>query len=96
MVSIFHDVGAARAKTLELSHLAQHDFLTDLPNRVLLNDRIAQAIAFAERYTQETCVMFVDLDHFKKIKRHYGHAVGDKLLQLVASASVSCVRRSDT
>jgi diguanylate cyclase (GGDEF)-like protein len=96
MVSIFHDVGAARAKTLELSHLAQHDFLTDLPNRVLLNDRIAQAIAFAERYTKKLAVMFVDLDHFKKINDTYGHAVGDKLLQLVASRIVSCVRRSDT
>ena len=96
MVSIFHDVGAARAKTLELSHLAQHDFLTDLPNRVLLNDRIAQAIAFAERYTKKLAVMFVDLDHFKKINDTYGHAVGDKLLQMVASRIVSCVRRSDT
>jgi len=96
MVSIFHDVGAARTKTLELSHLAQHDFMTDLPNRVLLNDRIAQAIAFARRYTKKLAVMFVDLDHFKKINDTYGHAVGDKLLQLVASRIVSCVRRSDT
>ncbi len=95
-VAVFHDVGAARAKTLELSHLAQHDFLTDLPNRVLLNDRIKQAIAFADRYRKQLAVMFVDLDFFKKINDMYGHAVGDKLLQTVAGRISSCVRRSDT
>jgi len=53
-VIVFHDVSAARAKTLELSHRAQHDFLTDLPNRVLLNDRINQAISFAARHSKQT------------------------------------------
>jgi diguanylate cyclase (GGDEF)-like protein/PAS domain S-box-containing protein len=95
-VVVFHDVGAARAKTLELSHLAQHDFLTDLPNRVLLNDRIKQAIASAARYHKQLAVMFVDLDQFKKINDTYGHATGDKLLQSVAGRIVGCVRRSDT
>lgn len=95
-VIVSRDSGAARAKTLELSHLAQHDFLTDLPNRLLLNDRITQAIAFAERYTKQLAVMFVDLDHFKEINDTHGHAVGNKLLQQVASRIVSCVRRSDT
>ena len=66
-VAVFHDVGAARAKSVELSHLAQHDFLTDLPNRLLLKDRINQAISFADRYNKQLSVMFVDLDHFKKI-----------------------------
>lgn len=61
-IFVFKDVSAARAKSLELSHLAQHDFLTDLPNRVLLNDRISQAISFAERYTKQLAVMFLDLD----------------------------------
>jgi diguanylate cyclase (GGDEF)-like protein/PAS domain S-box-containing protein len=95
-VVVFHDAGAARAKTLELSHLAQHDFLTDLPNRVLLNDRIKQSIGSAARYHKQMAVMFVDLDHFKKINDTYGHATGDKLLQSVAGRIVSCVRRSDT
>ncbi len=95
-VLVFHDVGAARAKTLQLSHLAQHDFLTDLPNRVLLDDRIRQAISFAERYAKKLAVMFVDLDHFKKINDTYGHAIGDALLQSVASRIVNSVRRSDT
>ena len=95
-VFVCHDVSAARAKTLELSHRAQHDFLTDLPNRVLLNDRITQAISFAKRYSKQLAVMFVDLDYFKKINDAFGHAVGDKLLQSVASRLVACVRRSDT
>jgi diguanylate cyclase (GGDEF)-like protein/PAS domain S-box-containing protein len=95
-VIVFHDVSAARAKTLELSHRAQHDFLTDLPNRVLLNDRINQAISFAARYSKQLAVMFVDLDYFKKINDAFGHAVGDKLLQAVATRLVTCVRRSDT
>ena len=97
IVAVFHDGGAgARVKPVELSHLAQHDFLTDLPNRLLLNDRINQAISFASRYNKQLSVMFVDLDHFKKINDTFGHAVGDKLLQSVAARIVACVRRSDT
>src|SRR6202035_3750682 len=95
-VVAFHDVSAAQAKSLEMSHLAQHDALTDLPNRVLFNDRLTQAIALAERQSKQLAVMFVDLDHFKKINDSLGHDVGDKLLQSVASRLVTCVRRSDT
>jgi diguanylate cyclase (GGDEF)-like protein len=83
-VAVFHDQGAARLKTLELSHQAQHDFLTDLPNRSLLNDRINQTISFARRYHKQLAVMFVDLDHFKRINDSLGHAIGDGLLQQVA------------
>ena len=95
-VVAFHDVSAARAKSLEMSHLAQHDALTDLPNRVLFNDRLTQAIALAERQGKQLAVMFVDLDHFKKINDSLGHDVGDKLLQSVAGRLMACVRRSDT
>ena len=95
-VAVFHDQGAARLKTLELSHQAQHDFLTDLPNRSLLNDRINQTISFARRYHKQLAVMFVDLDHFKRINDSLGHAIGDGLLQQVADRIVACVRRSDT
>jgi diguanylate cyclase (GGDEF)-like protein/PAS domain S-box-containing protein len=92
----FRDVSADRAKLLEMSHLAQHDVLTDLPNRVLFNDRLTQAIALAERQDKQLAVMFVDLDHFKKINDSLGHEIGDKLLQSVAERLKTCVRRSDT
>jgi diguanylate cyclase (GGDEF)-like protein/PAS domain S-box-containing protein len=95
-VVTFQDVSAARAKSLEMSHLAEHDFLTDLPNRMLFNDRLTQAIALAVRQDKQLAVMFVDLDHFKKINDSLGHEIGDKLLKSVASRLVSCVRRTDT
>jgi diguanylate cyclase (GGDEF)-like protein/PAS domain S-box-containing protein len=95
-VVTFQDVSAARAKSLEMSHLAEHDFLTDLPNRMLFNDRLTQAIALAVRQDKQLAVMFVDLDHFKKINDSLGHEIGDKLLKSVATRLVSCVRRTDT
>lgn len=95
-VVAFHDVSEARAKALEMSHSAQHDVLTDLPNRVLFNDRLTQAITLAERQGKQLAVMFVDLDHFKKINDSLGHDVGDKLLQSVAGRLAACIRRSDT
>ncbi|MDP9160168.1 MAG: EAL domain-containing protein [Acidobacteriota bacterium] len=95
-VVAFHDVSAARAKTREMSHSAQHDVLTDLPNRALFNDRLMQAIVLAKRQDKQLAVMFVDLDHFKKINDSLGHDVGDKLLQSVAKRLVASVRRSDT
>ncbi len=95
-VVAFHDVSAARAKSLEMSHLAQHDSLTGLPNRVLFNDRLAQAISLAMRQDRQLAVLFVDLDQFKKINDSLGHAVGDQLLQSVADRLLGCVRRTDT
>jgi len=95
-VAAFHDVTAARARSLEMSHQAQHDSLTDLPNRILFNDRLTQAISLVERQGKQLALMFVDLDHFKKINDSLGHGVGDKLLTSVAKRLVSCVRRTDT
>ena len=95
-IVVFRDVSAARAKSLAMSHLAQHDALTDLPNRVLFNDRLTQAIALAERQGRQLAVMFVDLDHFKKINDSLGHDIGDKLLRSVAGRLKACVRGSDT
>jgi diguanylate cyclase (GGDEF)-like protein/PAS domain S-box-containing protein len=83
-VIVFHDVGAARAMSLEMAHAAQHDILTKLPNRVLLNDRISQAIALARRQHRPIAVMFLDLDHFKAINDSLGHAAGDDLLRSVS------------
>jgi len=89
-------VSAARAMSLEMVHAAQHDFLTGLPNRMLLNDRISQAIVLAPRHSQQVAVLFLDLDGFKHINDSLGHSVGDKLLQSIATRLVGCVRLSDT
>ena len=81
---------------LEMTHSAEHDLLTDLPNRMLLNDRISQAIALAPRHMNQVAVLFLDLDGFKHINDSLGHPAGDKLLQSVAKRLADCVRGSDT
>ncbi len=95
-VIVFRDISAARSMALKMSRLAQHDFLTDLPNRPLLNDRLTQAIAQAHRSHKQLAVLFIDLDHFKNINDSLGHLTGDKLLQSVAQRLTACVRSSDT
>jgi diguanylate cyclase (GGDEF)-like protein/PAS domain S-box-containing protein len=95
-VVVFHDVSVARAIEAEMSHLAQHDTLTKLPNRILLQDRLSQAITIAGRNGTRIAVLFVDLDGFKHINDSLGHAIGDKLLQSVAKRLLASVRTSDT
>jgi diguanylate cyclase (GGDEF)-like protein/PAS domain S-box-containing protein len=95
-VMVFRDVSMARALSHRLSHLAQHDTLTDLPNRVLLKDRITQAIANAQRHRQQLAVLFLDLDNFKQINDSLGRDVGDRVLQWAAHRLVNCVRSTDT
>jgi diguanylate cyclase (GGDEF)-like protein/PAS domain S-box-containing protein len=95
-VIVFRDVSVAQAMALQMSHSAQHDSLTGLPNRILLNDRVDQAIALAPRHMKKVAVLFLDLDGFKHINDSLGHPIGDKLLQSITKRLVDCVRVSDT
>ena len=95
-VIVFHDVSAARSISSHMSHLAQHDMLTDLPNRMLLTDRVAQTISLARRNRSSLAVLFLDLDNFKNINDTLGHSTGDRLLQSVATRLSTCIRLSDT
>ena len=96
VVIVFRDVSSAHAMAKKMAHLAQHDFLTNLPNRVLLIDRIAQAISSAKRNKKQLAILFLDLDKFKNINDSLGHTIGDELLRSVASRLTACVRESDT
>jgi len=95
-VIIFRDESTARAMAAQMTHSAQHDYLTGLPNRMLLNDRVTQAIVLAPRHSKKVAVLFLDLDGFKHINDSLGHPTGDKLLQSIAKRLVACVRSSDT
>jgi diguanylate cyclase (GGDEF)-like protein len=81
---------------MQLAHLASHDSLTDLPNRVLLADRLAHALALAQRHRRRLAVLFLDIDHFKHINDSLGHLLGDELLRVVGRELRMCIRSSDT
>ncbi len=95
-VLVFHDVSESRAMVLKMAHLAQHDFLTGLPNRALLTERLAQAIGLAQRRHKQVGLVFLDLDYFKNINDSLGHAIGDQVLQSAAARLTAAVRASDT
>jgi len=95
-VMVFHDVTQAREMSQRMAHLAHHDYLTDLPNRLSFDDRLAQAMAAARRHKEQLAVLFVDVDRFKHINDSLGHAIGDELLLSIAGRLVGSVRGSDT
>lgn len=95
-VVVVRDITERKSYQEQLEHRATHDPLTGLPNRVLLKDRIEQAIAHGRRHGSEVAVMLVDLDRFKNVNDSMGHQVGDVLLQEVAHRLEECLRGTDT
>ncbi|WP_339899119.1 diguanylate cyclase [uncultured Gilvimarinus sp.] len=95
-IAVAHDITERKQMEDRLSHMAGHDQLTNLPNRVLLQDRLLTALATAKR--EQTCLslLFIDMDGFKPVNDTYGHSVGDKLLQHIAQRLSASVRVSDT
>ena len=86
----------ATASRARIEHLAHHDPLTDLPNRLLFADRLDQALRRADRARELVALHCLDVDHFKRVNDRYGHAVGDRLLIAVAERIAACLRDSDT
>lgn len=95
-IGIFIDVSKQKEAERHLDYQAHHDALTDLPNRVLFNDRLLMGIAKAKRNDQSLAVMFIDIDHFKYVNDTFGHNEGDNLLQAVAKRLKACLREEDT
>ncbi|WP_267880305.1 bifunctional diguanylate cyclase/phosphodiesterase [Cupriavidus metallidurans] len=93
---VLRDITKTYLQERHIAHMAHHDALTGLPNRILLEDRISKAIQSAKRHNEIVAVCFVDLDHFKNINDAYGHKTGDGLLREVSSALVTCLEEGDT
>lgn len=94
-MGIAHDITDRKQAEVQIRYMALHDVLTGLPNRALLHDRLAQAIALARRHRQKIAVLMLDLDHFKSVNDSLGHSVGDRLLEAVSKRLQACLRASD-
>ena len=96
LVITFFDITARKTEEDAVRHLAQHDLLTELPNRGLFLDRLGKALEQAERHQRLLAVMYFDLDKFKAANDTLGHAAGDAILQQTAQRALRCVRAADT
>jgi len=95
-LAIFSDISERRLAQERIQQLAHYDVLTGLPNRVLFNDRLEQAMISAQRNHSKISLLFLDIDRFKQINDTLGHGVGDQLLQSVGQRLLECVREQDT
>ena len=94
--AVFYDITERKAIEAQLENIAHYDMLTGLPNRMLLHDRLEQAIAAAERLDQRFALLFIDLDGFKPVNDSHGHAVGDEVLKEVGRRLGMLIRGMDT
>ena len=96
IIGTITDISERKATDERIRHMAQHDALTNLPNRALFSDRLQQELASAKRNNEHFALIFLDLDNFKPINDNFGHVMGDRLLQAVARRLEESIRGSDT
>ena len=95
-IGIFSDISLLKQHEQHLQHIAHHDDLTGLPNRLLLTDRLSHAIAQARRNDQMLAILYLDIDGFKPINDNHGHELGDRVLVEIAQRFLQSLRASDT